>query len=174
MSPQEQRSGVDVVNAVLEYQPLVTRIVPYSAAYRDQVLELARMMLDESPTYHDAEINVAKLVANFNATIAAPNDAYLGLAVRGAAVIGFMFAVISETFFNTSREVYDQGWYVTPEQRGGRAAIMLVNDLERWGQEQGVYKFNLSQSSAVDINRTMKLMAHLGYRVTGYNAIKET
>lgn len=160
------------MNEVLE-SVAVTRLVSYSPKYRDQLIDLARLMHAESGVHFDVPFDEAKLASQFHGAVLMPDMIYLRLAVRGEEVIGAFFGVISEMFFSQQKAAWDQGWYVKREHRGGRAVILLVNDWETWGKAHGVRKFNLSQTCEVNIEGTRKLMEHLGYRVIGFNAVKD-
>lgn len=151
----------------------VTRLVSYSPKYRDQVIDLARLMHAESGAHFDIPFDESKLAAQFQGAVLMPDMIYLRLAVLGDEVIGGFFGVITEMFFSQERAAFDQGWYVKPAHRGGRATLLMIRDWERWGLERGVRKFNLSQTCDVKVGATRKLMEHLGYRIIGFNAIKE-
>ena len=65
------------------------------------------------------------------------------------------------------------GWWVKQTARGGSAAIVLLMDFEMWARGKGAKKVMVGQSTAVNIESTTKLFKHCGFRVIGYNTVKD-
>lgn len=150
-----------------------TRVVPFADCYEQQVLVLAREMHAESSTHRSLPLDEVKLVQQLRASHSMPDTVYFRLAVRGDEVLGGFFGQISTVYFSQERVAKDLAWFVTRNQRGSRAALLLVADFERWGQERGIRKFMLGQSTGVNVETTATLYEHLGYRVVGFNTVKE-
>jgi len=151
----------------------LTKIVPYNDIYEEQVLQLAREMLEESVSHNDMQMDERKLVTQLNASINAPDSVYVRLAVRGTEVLGGFFGVITTVYFSQELAAKDMAWFVTKTRRGSIAAVRLVQDFEEWAKERGAKKFFLGQSTGVNIETTRLLYERLGYRVVGYNTVKE-
>ena len=88
-------------------------------------------------------------------------------------VFGGFYGHYHATFFSHEIIANDLVWFVKKNRRGSAAAILLLADFERWAKEQGAKKVMVGQSTARDIERTTKMYLHCGYRVIGYNTVKE-
>lgn len=148
------------------------QIVPYDERYQAQVLELAREMHAESVTQCNFPLNEAKLLQQLALSQSMPDTVYVRLALLGDAVMGGFFGVISTTFFSDAPACKDMVWFVRRDRRGSLAAVKLLADFEQWGLDRGVLDFYLGQTTGVQIEATMKLYEHLGYRVVGVNTYK--
>lgn len=85
-------------------------------------------------------------------------------------MIGLCVAAIGSFFFSP-RQVVDLGLlYVSPANRGGRAAKRLVQALELWAVSQGIPDVQLSQRTGLDMDRTARFFEGCGYRLTGFAA----
>jgi hypothetical protein len=161
------------MSAVLQMDNFrVTTVTDFAPEYEGQVLELARMMHAESSTHSSMPLDEKKLLEQLRASATNPY-VYFRLAVRGSEVMGGFFGLITPVFFSSELAARDLAWFVKPSRRGGYAAVLLVADWERWGKEKGVKKFMLGQSTGVDIETTRALYERLGYRVVGFNTVKE-
>lgn len=151
----------------------ITNVVPYDDKYESQVLRLAREMMAESISHHDMQMDEQKLVVQLRASINSPDTVYLRLAVRGNEVLGGFFGIITTVYFTQELAAKDMAWFVTKTRRGSLAAVRLVQDFEEWAKARGARKFFLGQSTGVNIETTRLLYERLGYRVVGYNTVKE-
>lgn len=149
------------------------RVVPYDKRYEAQVLSMAREMHEESVSHRSIPMNEAKLVQQLESAQTLPARVYFKLCVRGDEVLGVFFGVISTLYFSDELVAKDLAWFVTKTRRGTFAAGALVADFEAWGRENGVSKFMLGQSTGVQIDVTKALYERLGYRVVGFNTVKE-
>lgn len=149
------------------------RIEAYSELYADQVVALAQEMQAESQSHNDMPINEKKLREQLACSHTMPESVYMRIAVVGETVVGGFFGIISKTFFSDELSARDMAWFVKRDRRGSMAALKLVADFEQWGLDRGVRKFFLGQSTGVAIETTTKLYEHLGYRVIGFNTVKD-
>lgn len=94
------------------------------------------------------------------------------LAEKDGKLIGFFAGMIQRYFFSSRERAVDMGFYVLPEHRGSKAAIRLIRTFEYWAKEMGVKEIAVGQTTAVDIEKTLKFYAHLGYKVVGFNTVK--
>ena len=161
------------MSAVPQPMPsLGTQLVRYSYAYKEQVLELARQMHEESAAHSGMALDRRKLAERLGAA-AESSTAYVMLAVRDGTVLGGFLGTITGTFFSDELAAKDLAWFVSKERRGSVAAVTLVRDFERWARAMGAKRIFLGQSTGVDIEKTRALYEHLGYRTVGFNAVKE-
>jgi hypothetical protein len=145
----------------------------YSNEYRDQAVEIAREMHANS-IYKDLPLDEAKTIRQLTAsgTPLVP-DRYFRIAVRGKELLGGFYGHVRRTFFCDEILAHDLGWWVKQSARGGMAAVLLLKDFEEWARAQGARKIMVGQSTATNIEQTTKLYKHLGFRVIGFNTVKD-
>jgi len=84
-------------------------------------------------------------------------------------MVGLCVAAIGSFFFSP-RQVVDLALlYVSPENRGGRAAKRLVESLEQWAVSRGIPDVQLSQRTGVDIDKTARFFEGCGYKLSGFS-----
>lgn len=158
------------MSAVAE-RVMKTELIGYEDSFRERVLVLARKMHSESEAHRDMVLDEDRLIAQIKG--AATNDSiYFRLAVREGEFLGGFFGMISTVFFSQELVAKDLAWFVMPDWRGGAAALILLEDFERWALARGVRKFFLGQSTGVQQEATARLYRRLGYSVVGINAVK--
>lgn len=154
-------------------RPSSIRVIDYAAEYRAEVLEGAREMHRNS-VYHDMPMDEAKVIRQLSAclTTVVP-DRYFRIAVRGDKVLGGFYGIVRRTFFCDEVNAHDMGWWVKESYKGSATAVLLLMDFERWSKSMGARKIMIGQSTERDVERTTKLYQHCGFRVIGYNTVKD-
>ena len=94
------------------------------------------------------------------------------LAENEGKLVGFIAGMAQRYFFSLRERATDMGFYVLPNYRGGSAAVRLIGALEDWAKERGLAEIYIGQTTAVDIEKTQKFYAHLGYKTVGFNTVK--
>lgn len=149
------------------------QIVPFTLDYLVSTMEVAREIHAHS-IYASMPLDENKLAQQLLAAGTMKNeDRYFRLAVRGPRVLGGFYGCVTRVFFADILIAKDLGWWVRQEARGGAAAMALLFDFERWAKEQGATKVGLGQTGVEDIERTTALFRHCGYKVIGYNTMKD-
>jgi GNAT superfamily N-acetyltransferase len=80
---------------------------------------------------------------------------------------GLVEAFILGYEYRTGLYVGQRILYVTPENRGTRAAVSLVKHLIAWARRAGAIEVVSGNSNSSDSERTARLFEHLGYRRKG-------
>jgi len=132
----------------------------------DEFMQLVRQMVGE------ADFNAAEPDANKIWDQWKDSNGEIFVADRDGELVGFIACMVQPYFFSNRLKAFDMGFYVRPEQRGGSTAIRLVMAYEFWAKEMGAQDIYIGQTTAVDIERTLKFYAHLGYKPVGVNAVK--
>lgn len=148
------------------------RVVDYAHEYRDQVLDGAEEMHRNS-IYHDLPLDKDKVIRQLSACGDTIPDRYFRLAVRDGKVFGGFYGHVRRTFFCDELLAHDMGWWVMRHARGSAAAILLLADFERWARAQGARKVMVGQSTEINIEATTKLFKHCGFRVIGFNTVRD-
>ena len=148
------------------------QIVDFTLEYVDQVL-LGSEEMHRNSIYRDMPLDKEKVVRQLASCGRTVPDRYFRLAVRDGKVFGGFFGHVRKTFFCDDLLAHDMGWWVMEHARGSAAAILLLADFERWAREQGAKKVMVGQSTEIDIARTTKLYEHCGFRMIGFNTVKD-
>lgn len=153
-------------------RPSSVRIVPYSPKYRDGVVEIAHEMHANS-IYHDMPLDEEKVVRQLAASGSIVPDRFFRIAVIGDEVLGGFYGHVHKTFFCDELLAQDMGWWVKSTARGSVAAVLMLAEFEDWARTQGARKVMVGQSTAINIETTTKLFKACGFRVIGYNTVKD-
>ena len=132
----------------------------------DEFFNIVIKMVEEAE-FKDASPSKDKIKKLFDA----PSVVTFG-AIKDDKIIGFIMAAQHEYFFSTKQKVSDLGFYVLPEYRGCSAAIKLIRKLEGWAKDIGINDLSISQTTAINIDRTKQFYERLGYQVVGFNTVK--
>lgn len=148
------------------------KVIQYTPQYKDQVLDIAREMHALS-IYADMEFDTAKVDKQLSLCGTSVKERYFKIAVRDGVVLGGLLGSVSPTFFCDELLAKDLAWMVTENKRGYGAALKLIGDFEEWAKSMGAKKVMIGQSTEMDIEKITKLYLHLGYRLVGFNTVKE-
>lgn len=160
------------MSAVLKFRHETVEIIGYDAIYNDQIAAIALEMHSAS-MFRDYKMDTDKLIAQLALSGQYPDTMHFRMAVRNGEVFGGFYGVINKMFFSDELMARDVGWWVKQSRRGSFAAIRLLEDFETWAKSKGAQKVMIGQSSGIDIEKTTKLYQHCGYRIIGYNTVKE-
>ena len=97
-----------------------------------------------------------------------------GSATRPAAEpVAMIVAERDEHFFSPAKTATVQLISVTPEARGGSAAVKLLRAVRQWSQQAGAADLHLNVTTAIAPARTDKVLRRMGSRQTGGNYVLE-
>lgn len=101
-------------------------------------------------------------------------DAYfVALAERNGEPVGFITAQPGRYLFSKERFVTHDIFYVAPEARGSRTALLLVQAMEDWAAQLGVKKVFIAVHTGLKPDITGRFYEKLGYRYMGGNYCKD-
>src|SRR5690606_41060823 len=66
-----------------------------------------------------------------------PTDNICLVALSGGKVVGFIVGAATEPVFSSNRVAMELGWWIEPEHRGTRGALLLYNAYEDWAYRVG-------------------------------------
>jgi GNAT superfamily N-acetyltransferase len=92
----------------------------------------------------------------------------LGYDKDGKAV-AMMAGGVSSYFFSPKRKAYDHVWYVVPEHRGSRTAVLLLKRFVEWARSRGAGEIFVGVTTNIEPERTGKLLSRLGFKHVGGN-----
>ena len=126
------------------------------------VIDMGRAMHGES-YFKFLDFSEAKLLALWDSINLFPNRMCGFVAEKDNKIIGIFVGAINEHWFGHDKVSCDLALYVTPEERGGSAAMRLVKAYERWAKEQGAREIHIGTATNVNPDRIRKLFSRLGY-----------
>jgi hypothetical protein len=148
------------------------QILPWSPEWRDQALPIMHEMHKNS-IFASLPLDEAKVIRQLAACGNLVPDRYFRIAVLHGEGLGAFYGHVQRSFFCDEILAHDMGWWVKKDARGSLAAPLLLRDFEQWAREKGARKVMVGQSTAINIEATTKLFQACGYRVTGYNTVKD-
>ncbi len=137
-----------------------------SEADIEKLIALGPRFIEES-RYRGLPFDAEKLRQAGRRALANKGQFGVLMAMKGDEVVGLLLAIVSEYFFSTELVAATTFFYVTPEHRGGMAAIKLLHGFRNWARNRKVREINVHITSGVHLARTDRLMRRLGFRFIG-------
>jgi GNAT superfamily N-acetyltransferase len=147
-----------------------SRIRPARAADAEAVEAILRDLHAES-LFAGVSVSAPKLRGLVRACIADGDKCCL-LDEQGGRVAGLIMGYSAPFFFSEERGVWDLAFYVRPERRGSRTALLLWQAFEAWAEGQGARMLWLVSSTGVRTAQTERFYAKLGLRRSGGAYVK--
>jgi len=99
-----------------------------------------------------------------------PDRMVLLLALRGDEVVGMLGASLKDAWFSDEGFASEDFLYVRADERGSRAAFMLVREFHAWRREKGVKHWRMGVGTAHATGAACaRLYEHFGARFVGGN-----
>jgi GNAT superfamily N-acetyltransferase len=95
------------------------------------------------------------------------------VAVKSGTIVGMIVGFVTSHWFTDEKVASDFTFYIKPEARGGRVALMLVRAFEEWARAQGARGTVPGTSTMVSPELVARFYEKLGYERTGYGFFKE-
>jgi len=132
----------------------------------DQLVELGRRMVGESPRFSLLEFDAQRLAAMLRAAIASP-DAFTWVCDIDSQVVGCLFAVLTPHWMSSDLTACDLALFMLPEHRGTLAPARLLNAYAAWARASGAKHRLLGVMTGVNTDETVRLCERLGWRRAG-------
>ena len=107
--------------------------------------------------------------------VAAPFQSYLEtgnpsffVAEKDGKNIGFLLVGFGDYDYRSGFFTIQKVLYVTPENRGTRAAVLLMKHLVNWSRELGAAEIIGGNDNDFRSDRTAKFLEHFGFRKVGF------
>ena len=134
-----------------------------------EILTLGQQMHGES-VYKHFDFSIPKCAMLFHTCATNPDTRFVHVAVNSAnELIGIFMGYIAEHYFGTDLIASDYLWYVTPEHRGSRAGLTLLQDFQKWAADHRAAEVYVGISSGLFAERTGALLTKLGFDLVGGN-----
>lgn len=95
------------------------------------------------------------------------------LALADDRLIGYTCGILHESIFNDVVRATDIGIFVLPEYRQGGVAVTLLSSLETWARNHGAKELWLGQTTGDNPELVAKFYTKSGFKLKGFNAVKE-
>ncbi|KON32728.1 MAG: hypothetical protein AC479_06865 [miscellaneous Crenarchaeota group-6 archaeon AD8-1] len=119
----------------------------------------------------DTGLGVAT-VEKISQLVSSPRTLFL-LAIDGEELVGFTCGILHENVFNDVLRVSDIGVYVLKEYRSSDIGKNLVEQLEAWATKNKATQLWLGQTTGEKVEAIAEYYRRLGFKISGFNAVKE-
>lgn len=151
-------------------------IVEYDPKYNTRLLALARD-IHAASIHADLPLDEEKLLKQLAMSGNLAPDRWFRIAVDHLTgeVLGAFYGCVTRLFFSDEKCAKDIGQWCRRDGRSRNAHAVLVGAFEDWARSQGAKKVALGYSLAeADNIEVMRRLAEFhGYKVLGYNTMKE-
>ena len=113
--------------------------------------------------YRTSKLSMLKVFELFNITRNDKNH-FCFLAWRGDKVIGLISGYCAEHYFTEDVYAYDTMFYVKPEYRKGRTALLLIRAFEKWAKDNNCVEISVGISTEIDTEKTVSFYEKLKYK----------
>lgn len=132
-------------------------------------MELCRSMHAES-AYSFLAFDDQKVLNTINRYLSDSSAYFAYLVSRGdGKKVGIMAGYLGMYMFCNAKLAIDQIFFVLPEYRGSRAALLLQREFRAWAVRQGARELSIGISTGVDVERTGRFLKRLGMTEMGAN-----
>lgn len=142
---------------------------PVAPEDRDAILALAEMHVQETLPHLEFSREVAE--ANFDALVRDLNIGAFCVERRGE-IVGWLCGSVHGFRFSSGKFGELEVIYVRPENRGSRAAALLIATFLEWNKLMGVAQTFLSATNPASATRTAGMFKRFGAEPVGYVLVK--
>lgn len=103
----------------------------------------------------------------------AHNNPGLLMAERSGVLVGMAVVMVGEYFFASAKTATIQLLYVTPEARGGMAAVRLLKAIRQIAANSGAHDLHLNVTTGISPAKTDRFLRRMGFLQTGGNYVLE-
>lgn len=150
------------------------RVVDFHPRYTEQLVPIAREIHAQS-IYFDVPLDTDKLIEQLSGSGTRYVDRWFRIAVdeEEDLLCGALYGCVMRTFFGKPPVIKDMGQWTRRDGRARNAWALLLHEFEQWGRSLGAVKCSIGYHGMEDIEEKRRVFEFSGYRVTGYNTVKE-
>ena len=131
----------------------------------DAIVEMGRANVNETLPGEPFDAEIARETAL--AGMRTANITFFVVEVE-RKVIGFLQAEFYDFDYRSGFFTLQKVLYVSPENRGTRAAVRLMREFIAWSKRLGAAKAKAGNDNGFQSERTARFFQHFGFRPTGY------
>jgi GNAT superfamily N-acetyltransferase len=121
----------------------------------------------ESPVHSRLGFVPEKMGALIMDAIVNPDWLLLVACDDAGAIVGTILLYCLPAFFSYDLEVGDIGFYVLPEHRGGRAALLLMKEAMDWSEMKGAARVQLGVTTGINDDQAARFFGRFGLQRSG-------
>jgi GNAT superfamily N-acetyltransferase len=127
------------------------------------------LQMHEEGAYSSVEFDV-EMTAHciLEMVVKSPNGFGL-IGYDGDKPVAMLAGGMSNYFFSRKLKAYDHVWFVTPEHRGKRTAVILLKKFLEWAKERGASEVFMGVTTNIAPEKTGRLLEKLGFKHVGGN-----
>ncbi|WP_180036083.1 MULTISPECIES: GNAT family N-acetyltransferase [unclassified Acinetobacter] len=133
-----------------------------------ELLEIAVQFWNESPNYKKRPVNLDKVKTQLQALILFPTQGCV-LVVKddNDKIIGVFVGGLQEEWQADSLMAFDYCLFVRANNRGGRAAYMLITAFKEWAKQAGADWIQCGTATGIQTDKTINFYTKMGFQHTG-------
>jgi L-amino acid N-acyltransferase YncA len=131
----------------------------------DVVVEMVKHQVED--TKADPIFDGAVVRQQFGSYLSSANPTIFVVADSNDAPIGLLWATINGYEYRRGLRVFQRVIYVSPENRGTRAAVLLTKHLIEWAKGLGASEIVGGTALSFQPERTSRFLEHFGFRTIG-------
>lgn len=133
-----------------------------------ELLEIAVQFWNESPSYQQRPINLNKVKTQLQTLILYPSQGCVLVVLDDEDnILGVFMGGLQEEWQSDSLMAFDYCLFVRPENRGGRAAYLLIKSFIEWAKEQGATWIQCGTATQINTDKTISFYKKFGFEHTG-------
>jgi L-amino acid N-acyltransferase YncA len=132
----------------------------------DEIIRMGKINVEQTKP-HDAAHFDPEILRNTLHSYLSSADPTVWVVEHRRALIGFMFAGIYRYSFRSGLYTTQQVLFVQPENRGSRAAALLVKELIVWSKSLGAAEIKGGNDNGFHSDRTAGFLEHFGFDRVG-------
>lgn len=139
----------------------------------EDAMKIGLKFWSETPIYSKYEWDT-KSSYSFLEDVALDNDdACMYLAYRDGKAIGLIIGEVIKFYFSKARFLQDMFIYVLPEERGSKAAYLLMNEYFKFGEEKEVDEVFFEVSAGIDNEKSISFLEKFGFKTMAHGMVLE-
>jgi GNAT superfamily N-acetyltransferase len=131
-----------------------------------ELVEMARRFWSESPVHRDFRFDPGKVADLITMTSDHP-DWLAIVAADERGICGMALVYAATMFFGPDVEVCDLAFYVDPARRGGRAAVLMLADIEAFARLHRAGKVSIGIHTGINHAQAVRFFTKLGFELDG-------
>lgn len=133
-----------------------------------ELLEIAVQFWNESPSYQQRPINLAKVKTQLQTLILYPSQGCV-LVVKddNDKILGGFLGGLQEEWQSDSLMAFDYCLFVSSNNRGSKVAYLLVKAFLEWSKEAGATWIQCGTATQINTDKTISFYKKFGFEHTG-------
>jgi len=132
----------------------------------DIVVDMVRRQVEDTGV--DTEFDPDVVREQFASYLSSAEPTIFVVADDSDKVLGFVMATINGYEYRRGLRIFQRVTYVSPENRGTRAAVLLTKHLISWAKSLNAVEIVGGTSISFQPERTSRFMEHFGFRIVGH------